>query len=117
MPVYPVDATNAVGGTAVINVADRSQIAVLQRQLVTLQKALTDAEKATPSEVSQRQILQLRLQIAEVEQELVRLKMEQTQTLNEVTNKKSPELAQDSLQATPTAHPTETLGNRIDQYI
>lgn len=117
MPVYPVDAANTVGGIAAVNAADHAQIAVLQKQLVTLQKALADAEKNATTEVSQRQILQLRLQIAEVEQKIARLKMEQAQAANETAGTDASASHQDTQPATPAAHPTEILGNRIDQYI
>jgi chromosome segregation ATPase len=117
MPVNPVDAATAVGSTSAISAASHAQIAALQRQLATLQKELTDAEKTATTEASQRQMLQLRLQIAEVEQKIARLKIEQAQAVNEAASNNATTNVQDAQNATPAAHPTETLGNRIDQYI
>jgi len=78
---------------------------------------LTDAEKTATTEASQRQMLQLRLQIAEVEQKIARLKLEQSQAINEAASNNATASIQDTQNATPAVHPTETLGNRIDQYI
>lgn len=117
MPVNPVDAATAVGSTSAISSVSHAQIAALQRQLATLQKELTDAEKTATTEASQRQMLQLRLQIAEVEQKIARLKLEQSQALNEAASNNATASIQDTQNATPAVHPTETLDNRIDQYI
>lgn len=117
MPVNPVDAATSVSGTSAIGAASHAQIVALQRQLAILQKELTDAEKTATTEASQRQMLQLRLQIAEVEQKIARLKLEQAQALNEAAGNNVTSHTQDTQNATPAAHPTETLGNRIDQYI